>query len=119
MNATEANSLVRGLVFISQKTRSDLSEALGDVPEILEDLNPLFFGPKAVLPHLLDWQKRAEQTGIIAGQDLFNFVKFLDMDQSGHIALGLLAIYGYTEVPLDGPPIEWMTTSWPYLTAGL
>ena len=119
MNDTEANSLVRGLVFIVQKTRSDLMESLGDVESLLADLHPRFFGEKNVLPKLTEWQAQCAKAGVINGSDLFNWVKYLDLDQGGHAALGLLGIYGYTTVPIEGPPIEWFVQSWPYLTDGL
>ena len=116
----EANSLVRGLVFIVQKSRSDLTEGLGDdeaAQSLLADLHPLFFGEKNVLPQLIKWQERCAKSGVIAGADLFNFTKLLDMDQGGHAALGLLGIYGYTQVSIEGPDIGWFSMTWPYLTA--
>lgn len=124
MNDMEANSLVRGLVFAIQKTRADLMEGLGAdsspdgsvVASILEDMHPLLFGPGNVLPRLLNWQKACERSRIIEGSTLFNFVKYIDMSTS-RIALGLLAVYGYTTIPDDGPPIEWFAQQWPYLTA--
>lgn len=122
----EANSLVRGLVFAVQKTRSDIKEGLGvdgspsgKVAEsLLEDLHPLLFGQQSIFTRLLDWQERCKATGIIAGSDLFNLTKYIDMSASRPV-LGLLPVYGYPAIPEDGPPIEWFGKSWPYLTDGL
>jgi hypothetical protein len=120
MTDYEANSLVRGLVFAVQKSRSDMSEALGGDQagdELLEYLHPWLFGPDSMLPRLLDWQARARAQGVITGLSLFNWVKFIDLKD--RMILGLLPLYGYTEVPLEGPPIEWTLQTWPYLTDGL
>lgn len=119
MTDMEANSLVRGLIFAVQKTRSDIVEAMGDsdvAQNLLKDTNPLLFGNRAILPHLLKWQENCDKSGRIAGADLFNFVTLIDRSPERAV-LGLLAVYGYTTVPLEGPPVEWFTQSWPYLSA--
>ena len=120
MNTAQANSLVRGLVFAVQKTRSDMMETLGtdDLAQtMLADMQPWLFGKNAMLPKLVEWQERCKATGIISGSDLFNFTKLIDMQSRP--TLGLLGLYGYTTVPLEGPPMEWFTQTWPYLTDGL
>ena len=120
----EANSLVRGLVFACQKTRSNLREGLGAdgspdgiiVDALLKDMHPLLFGEGNILSRLLEWQARMEKSGIIAGSDLFNIVKYIDMSDS-RVLLGLLGVYGYPTIPDEGPPLSWFTQSWRYLTA--
>ena len=50
MNTAQANSLVRGLVFAVQKTRSDMMETLGtdDLAQtMLADMQPWLFGKNA------------------------------------------------------------------------
>ena len=122
MNDMEANSLLRGLIFVIQKTKSDLMEGLGAGPDpqgqvmssLLEDMQPILFGDKAILPRLLEWQKRCESTGVIAGSDMFNLFKFIDMSEA-RAALGLLGVYGYTAP--EEADIQWFAQQWPYLTA--
>ena len=114
----EANSLLRGLVFAAQKSRSDLMEGLGGGPVIeslLEDLQPWLFGPQNVLPQLLRWQQNCAKTGVIAGSDMFNFFKLIEMNVS--MMLMILPLYGYPSP--DEADHAWFAHSWPYLTDGL
>lgn len=113
LDDTQANAAVRGLIFAVQKTRSDLREGLGgdEIGEaLLRDLHPWLFGDDAVLAHLLRWQARCKAAGIIAGADLFNFVKLIEMKDS--VILSLLSLYGYPSLESD---ISWFGRTWPYV----
>lgn len=120
MNDMQANSLLRGLVFATQKTRSDITESMGSGPvvdELLAETQPMLFGKDNILARLLDWEARCKKSGIITGSDLFNFTKLLDMRVP--TVLALLPIYGYTSIPEEGPSVSWFTQTWPYLSDGL
>lgn len=114
MNEIEANDIIRGMVFAVQKTRSDLQETIGGDEignSILEDLHPLVFGPQSMLPKLVAWQDRCKAEGVIAGADLFNFAKLLEMKDP--MILLLLPLYNYGDMP--EPDISWFAQTWPYL----
>lgn len=116
MNNMQANSAVRGLIFAVQKTRSTMTESMGDsdyAQALLADLHPYLFGSLNILSRLLDFQTRCRKTGSIAGGDLYNLVRFIEMKEP--TILALLPLYGYPDIESD---ITWFTQQWPYLTDG-
>lgn len=117
MNAMQANSAVRGLIFAVQKARSDITEALGEgevATALLKDLHPFLFGDTSILPRLLDWQARCRKTESISGMDMYNLVRFIEMKDPAILAL--LPMYGYTDV--SPANVQWFGQTWPYLTDG-
>lgn len=118
MNAMEANSLVRGMVFVVQKTRADIMESMGSdeaAQSVLAMTSPDLFGERSILPRLVEWQDRCKKSGIISGSDMFNLFKYMEMKMNP--ALGLLGVYGYTSP--ETADISWFTQTWPYLTDGV
>lgn len=104
MDFKEAQDIITGLVFGAQKARSNIAELdLGD--DMSAYVSPWLFGPKSVLPKLLEWQADTNRSGVVKGSDLYNFVYI-----ATRLEMGIsLAAYANGYVSPVEPDVLWMT----------
>jgi hypothetical protein len=109
MNRTQALIHLRAMLFAVQKTRSILSESMGEdatAQAVNADLSPWLFGPRSVLPALIKYLDRVEAGGPISGADFYNFMSIAARTP----AIIVEAAIG--DSPLPEPDFAWYGQVW-------
>ena len=109
MNRESAIDLVRDLLVIAQKCRSNLLEGMGDdelAQRVLADLHPWLFGPKCIVGPLSAYLTRVEGGAPITGAELYNWVTIANREPA--LLVGALALAR----DLPEPDIHWLGSTW-------
>ena len=100
---------LQAMLTACQKSRSDLTETMGDGPSanlLKAELSPWLFGHKSIVPTLLRFLDRSEKGASIAGADFYNFMWVASREPS----IGLVALAQGHDLPK--PDLAWMGKKW-------